>query len=97
MTDPIDTSAESTKRAIGMCKAAGLHGTVEKLRALLSERDALAAQVAEVRNAALDEAAEITEREGQKSRDYPGETIAETYCDDAAEIIRALKSGADNG
>ncbi len=61
-----------------------------------TERDeamaTLRAQLSKARNDALEEAAVITETEGRKSRKYPGETVAETYCDDAAELIRELKS-----
>ena len=48
-----DTSADGINRAVGMCNAAGLHGTTAKLRALAAERDTLSQQLAEARNAAL--------------------------------------------
>ncbi len=51
----VDTSADGINRAVGMCNAAGLHGTSAKLRALQSERDALKAELAGARNAVLDE------------------------------------------
>ena len=42
MTDQ-DTAPEAVERAIGMCRAHGLHGTEATLRALSAERDALEA------------------------------------------------------
>ena len=42
-----DTTPQAVERAIGMCRAHGLHGTEATIRALSAERDALRAKLAE--------------------------------------------------
>jgi hypothetical protein len=69
----------------------------QKYRALLSERDALRAQLQAARDEALEEAAKIVVDEGKEALKYSSEVIAKTYCDDAALKIRALKSTSAEG
>lgn len=88
MTDAADTSNEAILAEIVWLEhLGGRPGAVDLLRALLAERDTLAAQLAEARNSALDEAAERTLPDDQSCK-----------CDICVALvhrsssIRALKS-----